>query len=307
MMFRKKQPETRRQRLAQDNQPKIASFAYTSRQSQQTDRTSRQDLAKQASKRPKRWPALFWLQRIGLLVIIIAVVILAIDALTLSSSAKIVSLRAVAGHSYLQSDQTYASAANAYLKSSIWNRNKITANTNGLSQQLLKQFPELVSASVTMPVFSRQPEVYIQAAQPALVMNTANGNYIIGNSGKAMDKLDNSAAGPAGLPYLIDQSGLNIQPRQQALPASDVQFMQVIVAEMAAKQYAVSNLTLPPASNEVDARLVGQPYYVKFNLQDDDPAGQAGTFLATIANLKKQNITPSQYVDVRIDGRAYYQ
>jgi hypothetical protein len=64
---------------------------------------------------------------------------------------------------------------------------------------------------------------------------------------------------------------------------------------------------LPPAASELDVQLNGRPYFVKFNLQSNNPRGEAGTFLATIAQLSRQNIVPGHYVDVRVDGRAYYQ
>jgi hypothetical protein len=65
-------------------------------------------------------------------------------------------------------------------------------------------------------------------------------------------------------------------------------------------------MVLPVQTNELDVNLAGQSYFVKFDLQENDPRQQAGTFLATIASLKSQNITPTKYVDVRVDGRAYY-
>jgi hypothetical protein len=91
------------------------------------------------------------------------------------------------------------------------------------------------------------------------------------------------------------------------LPAASVGFIQTVIAQLAAKQFVVSGMTLPAAASELDAQLAGQPYFVKFNLESDNPRGEVGTFLATIAQLRRQNIVPAKYVDVRVDGRAYYQ
>jgi hypothetical protein len=306
MRIRRRKEPTRRQRVVQEGSPKIANFAYTSSRQAQPERLSRQDLADQA-KISSRHPSLFWLQRIGLLVVLVAVVATAVDALSLSPSVKVVDLNQAAGRTYLQPNQVYAAAADSILKHTVWDRSKVTVDADGLSQQMLQQFPELTNVSVTMPLLAHQPIVYIQAPQPALTLNTANGTYIIGNSGKALARLTTSAAGPAELPYLIDQSGLNVKLHQQAMSTGDVEFIQAVVAQLAAKGFTVSTLTLPATSREVDAHVEGQPYFIKFNLQDNDPAGEAGTFFATIASLKKQNITPAQYVDVRVDGRAYYQ
>jgi hypothetical protein len=66
-------------------------------------------------------------------------------------------------------------------------------------------------------------------------------------------------------------------------------------------------MTLPPATSELDVRVAGQPYFIKFNLQSGDARQQAGTFLATQSHLQSQNIVPSTYIDVRVDGRSYYK
>ena len=59
------------------------------------------------------------------------------------------------------------------------------------------------------------------------------------------------------------------------------------MAQLAVKGFNVASMTLPAASQPARCGLVGQPYIVKFNLQSDKPRQQAGTFLATIAQLQK--------------------
>jgi hypothetical protein len=66
-------------------------------------------------------------------------------------------------------------------------------------------------------------------------------------------------------------------------------------------------MTLPPAASELDVQIVDQPYFIKFNLENDDPRQQVGTYIATQAYLTSQHITPAHYIDVRVDGRAYYE
>jgi hypothetical protein len=109
------------------------------------------------------------------------------------------------------------------------------------------------------------------------------------------------------LPQVVDQSGLQVKLNQQALTSADVSFIQTVVAQLAARKVTVSSLVLPASSNELDARIAGQTHFVKFNLHDNDARQQAGAYLATIAQLKRKNTPPSQYIDVRVPGRAYYQ
>ncbi len=248
----------------------------------------------------------FWLQRIGLIVFLVAVTASAVNVLSLSPVAKVLPLATNDNQSFLRPTTTYEMAADQLLRSSLWNRSKITVDTGGLSHQLLAQFPELASVSVTIPLLAHRPLVYIEPTQPALVLAASNGSFVVDTSGKALISIGSSAKSPSNLPTVIDQSGLKAQLNHQALPASNVNFIQTVVSELAYKQFTVSSMVLPPASGELDVHLAGQPYFVKFNLESDDARGQAGTFLATITSLKRQNVTPTQYVDVRVYGRAYY-
>jgi hypothetical protein len=299
----------RRQRqLADDLAPLSSSFAYSARRSEERRITGRQAERQAAPPRRSNF-GLSWLRRFGLIILLLAVVASAVNVLSLSPDVKVLPLATNSNLSILRPTAVYEAAANRQLKSSIWNRNKLTVNTAGLSRQLRGQFSELSSVSVTLPLLAHRPLVYIQPAQPALILATQqNGAFIIDVSGKALLKGPNPAGfNEPGLPVVNDQSGLSLALNKQALPAADVRFIQTVVAQLAAKQFIVSGMTLPPAASELDVQLNGRPYFVKFNLQSNNPRGEAGTFLATIAQLSRQNIVPGHYVDVRVDGRAYYQ
>lgn len=253
-------------------------------------------------------PGHSWLQRLGVFVLSIVILASAINALSLSTDTKIEFLNSTGSRSLMRPAEVYQAAATRQLGSSIWSRNKITVNTAALSRQLMAQFPELSNVNVTVPLLAHRPVVYLTTAQPVLILSTSNGAFVIGDTGKALVGGPSPASlNRSNLPVLTDQSGLRIQINRQALPVTSVGFIQVVAAQLAAKQFAVSGMTLPPAASELDVHLAGQPYLIKFNLENDQPREQVGTFLATITQLRHQNVTPSQYVDVRVPGRAYYK
>ena len=181
-------------------------------------------------------------------------------------------------------------------------------NTERINQHLTSQFPELASVSMTLPLVSHRPVVYLRAAPPAIILHASSGSYVLDTTGKA---LLSGAVPPAvsalGLPVLTDQSDLVIAVNHEALRSSDVRFIQTIEFELKAHGLLPGSLILPAASSELDVHILGQPYFIKFNLQSDDARQQVGTFLAVQSQLKGQNILPSAYVDVRVDGRAYYR
>lgn len=248
-------------------------------------------------------------QRFGHLVLLTAIVASAVNILTLSTSPKILPLSTTSDTTFLHSQATYQQAANELLASSFWNRNKITINSGQISKQMLAQFPELSTASVTLPLLAHRPIVYIEASQPALILATSSGSFVLDDQGKAL-LLSNQLPADKHLsvPVVTDQSGLSVTLNHEALSSSYVSFIQTVVAQLNAKHLAFATLTLPSEANELDVWLVGQPYFVKFNLQQSgDARQQVGTFLAVLSQLQGQGITPAHYVDVRVDGRAYYQ
>jgi hypothetical protein len=194
------------------------------------------------------------------------------------------------------------------LRGSLWNHDKLTINTGEISRQLLKQFPQLASVGVTIPLVAHRPIIYIQSDQAVIFLTNSSGAFAIDSSGKVVLVTNTPyILGLPGLPVVSDQSGLNLQLSHQVLPATSVNFIETVVGQLAAKHFTISSMTLPAAASELDVQISGQPYIAKFNLENNDPRQQAGTLLATIAQLQKQNITPSKYIDVRVDGRAYYQ
>lgn len=300
---------TGRQRLrsTEDDDTAASKFSYRNRRSEAERGTGRQ-AQREAIRAAGASASHFWLQRFGLFILLVAAVASAINILTLSSGANVQTLLTDQPSNLLGTPAVYTAAADQLLRGSIWNRNKLTIDTGQLSRKLLKQFPELSSVSVTVPLLAHRPIIYIQPAQPAVILVSSTGSFLIDTSGKALLSAANSAdLHQSNLPVISDQSGLKLQLNQQALPAIDVSFIQTVIAQLAAKHFNTASLTLPAAASELDVQVAGQPYTVKFNLQSNDARQQAGTFLATIAQLQKQGVTPAKYIDVRVDGRAYYQ
>ena len=289
-----------------ENTSKSKGSSYRARRSDEEP-----NLGRQAER--KKLPALhsgsFWLQRFGLIILLFAIVASAVNILNLSTKAEILPATNNSSTPTLFNKAAYQGAADQLLGASIWNHNKITVDTRQISRQLLVQFPELVSVSITIPLLGHQPIIYIAPAQPALIISSASsGSFVINEGGKAvLTTANNSSVGHVALPVVTDLSGLKIELGHQVLPASTVSFVQTVIAQLSAKKYTVASMTLPPAASELDVSLVGKAYTIKFNLQNDDPRQQVGTFLATITELQSQSITPAKYVDVQVDGRAYYQ
>jgi hypothetical protein len=298
-----------RQRLrpdqAESRRSVAQTFSYHTQRSDQSTNTGRK-FRKDILSPKARSVGSFWLQRFGLAILLAVGLVCLVSALTLSSNVKLEQLGSVNQNQLFHNQAAYQASANTFLHDSILNHNKLTINTDKLSQQLLAKYPELDSATVAVPLISHRPIVYISYTQPAVILHNQSGSFVLDTNGKVL-AATSAAAVDLGLPTVTDQSGLNLTLNHQVLTSGDVSFIQTVVAGLQAKQVTSSSMTLPAAANELDVAIAGKPYFVKFNLHATSAKLQIGTFLAVQQRLQGENITPAKYIDVRVDGRAYYQ
>jgi hypothetical protein len=243
------------------------------------------------------------LAQLPLWLLLAVVLICAIKLLFLGTNPKVIVLgESAATATYQQSTDAYAHAAHRLLASSITNRTKLTANVNGIAKQLEHQFPELQTVSLTLPLIGNRPVVYVQIAQPSAVLQAPQGNFALNRTGIVLAHLKSL---PAHVPVITDQSAQTPQVGKQYLPGSTIDFIQTVAYQFAAAKLPISAYVLPAGSPyELDVRLEGQPYAIKYNLQAD-ALTQSGAAIATIQQLGAT--PPASYLDVRVPGRVYYK
>ncbi len=302
----KKLVKTGRQRpLPEAKASSPSPYSYSSRRSEDAVNVGRGETPKQKITRN----ATSGKRKAVLIISLIILALIAIKLLSLSSTPVIKIAGSTSNNALINknSASVYANAASKYLSGSILNSNKITLDSEGLVSYLSNKFPELSSVRVSLPFLANQLLVYVIPSQPAIILIESSSSYAIDQTGRAILSASSPQALGLSLPVVTDHSGLNVALGKKAITSNDVYFIEEVVGQLQVKGFKATNMSLPANSDELDVGVVGQPFYIKFNLYNNDPRQQAGTFLAVINKLKSENITPSKYVDVRVDGRAYYQ
>lgn len=312
MVFGRKKDQTRRAR--QPNLPAGAGaqpvFSYHAR----TPRPETADGTRRANKllwlspskpsprpQPRTWP-----RRTVTLVVGVLAVVLLVNSLFLGRNPEIVAADLAPGQqALLQDTEEYRVAAREILASSLANTNKITLDTAKVSAAMISKFPELATVAIELPAVGRNPIFHIKPASPALLLKSGGETFVIDGTGRAVASATTRVA-KMNLPVAEDQSGLPLAVGDPALPGDDISFIQEVLGQLKAKQIAVAGLVLPRGTSELDIRLEGQPYLVKFNLRGDARA-EVGAFLATKQHLEREHKTPSAYIDVRVDNKVYYR
>lgn len=296
-----------RQRPSRHATERPAAFSYYSRRSDELQATGRQ-IARTETAEQARAVSRYWRQRFGLATLLITSLICLIYISTLSTQPRVTVVAPSTGPAVLQDQEIYAAAASKVLASSVLNRNKITVSTAGLADSLSQQFPEIETVHIGLPLLTHRVTITITNAQPVMILATGNGSYALDAGGTALLTGSQLASlSSLNLPLVTDDSSVKVALRRQALTSDSVNFILTVVAQLQARQLAIETLTLPAGTSQLYVRLKGQPYFIKFNLASNSSRQQVGTLLAVYDNLQSKQITPGEYIDVRVDGRAYYR
>lgn len=305
MMFRKKKTQAAVGRGKPNAQPSKnqAVFSYYQNRDSEPDSTrgrGREPLLTRLGQRLRHLPTMI---AVGLIVVSV------LFALSLSGtpSVKVVNDQQRVAASFLRPVSEYQAVATKLLHQSVLTRNKLTLDTADIERDLQEQFPEITNVAVVLPLISRTPVAYVQVAEPVLRLESGTQAFVIDEKGRAL--INVAQAGDLKGLNLIpvrDAAQLAIQPGSQVLTGAEVRFMISVRDQLAQKGQKVSRMELPAQAGELNVFIEGKPYYIKFTTTGD-PLQQAGTYLALHDYLAGKKITPSQYVDVRVEERAYYK
>lgn len=246
-----------------------------------------------------------WLNRVCVLVLLLAIGWGLTRLLIISPNPEILPFDQSSA-ALLRDAPVYQQAARK-LFSSVLNRTKLTANTVAIGLRLKQEFPELAVVSVRLPLIGSRPQIYIKPAVSVIALTADNGeSYVVDQTGHVVRRI--TASEVAGLPLTNVKDGDTItRLGQQALSVQTVAFIQELIFQLSYKHLTVSYFVLPAGKSELDMYLHSANYFVKFNVADYTPDQQVGTLFAIVHDLQGKGITPSQYIDVRVEGRAYYQ
>lgn len=204
--------------------------------------------------------------------------------------------------------EAYEEGVQNIWKQSLFNRTKLTVSTDEISQKTQAEFHELADVSIQLPLLGQRPTVVLTPARPALLLISGNGSYYVSGEGKVMSATSEVSKNELGnIPSVRDESGIQAQLGKSVLSTPETAFLEKLFKHLDSANLEVLSVTLPKnAARQADVWLTGRKYYVKFSL-DSDPRQAVGTYLALENMLKVEGIIPSEYIDVRVEEKAFYK
>lgn len=217
----------------------------------------------------------------------------------------------LSGHAkVLASDLSYHSladykASTARYLEHVRNRNKVTFDDKAISEALRRDYPEIDTVKVELPVFSSTPVVRLNIAAPSFFIRENSVDYIVDSNGRLVAPKSRYPQ-VKNLPLLIDESGYQARPGLPVIGKPGVEFIKRLISQCRKNHVDIKSMSLPATPEELDLRTADKPYFVKFYLSGDADI-QIGQFLAARAQFVRKNIQPTAYLDVRVSGKVFYK
>lgn len=202
------------------------------------------------------------------------------------------------------STNVYEQAIQDYLNGRPFERNRKTINTNALAVYLQENgFPETLAAQIDQsPAGFGSSTVKLTMRQPLVSWKTGASRLYVDGTGAAFTR--NYFAEPTV--EVIDETGIQTVNNQVLASDRFLGFIGRMVGRLQDQGLQVTRVVLPEnTTRQLLLSIEGLAYPVKVNV--DRPAGgQAEDIARTVRHLTSRGITPA-YVDVRVEGRAYYK
>lgn len=180
-----------------------------------------------------------------------------------------------------------------------WFASYFTVGGLKLNRTLAEQEPRIKTAMVKK-TFPSTITVTIVEREPGVVWVSAGENWEVDIEGVIIG----AAGSNKPMATVIDTANIPVKPGDRVAPSRFVQFTQDIADQLPGKTgLKIENFQVPESTSEVYVKT-NKGYNIKFDTTRS-AADQLSDLALVLKNLNGKN--PSQYIDLRVAGRAYYQ
>jgi cell division septal protein FtsQ len=144
--------------------------------------------------------------------------------------------------------------------------------------------------------------VAITEREPGINWKSGGHLYLLDNDGKV---IGDSHGEYTRLTVVSDSANLPVKVGDRVAPSSFVTFCSQLSALLEQSGIVVTNLQVPATTTEVYA-TAAKGYTIKFDTTRP-PAGEVQDLQSVLAELSALHKTPTQYIDLRIEHKAYYK
>lgn len=240
-------------------------------------------------------------RRIMRILVVVGVVIVVLSFLLMNYVAAI-------GVKYPQPGRTpqttrYQQSIEQYFAKRPLERFSFAINHRQFANDMQTTHPELLSVDIDKNWYGGQVAFVLQFRKPLLVWATGGHRFYVDSNGVAFE-YDHFGGKYVSV---SDQSG--ISPEEAGGTVASNRFInflgKMVGAVNAGGRGIVTEIIIPASTRQVDLRVEGRGYPIKTHT-DRDPLKQAEDVLNALKWMDEKKVTP-QYIDVRVEGKAYFK
>ncbi len=198
--------------------------------------------------------------------------------------------------------QDLQTETNKYIRSLFTGNNWLFINSGDLKRQLQKTFTGQESI-IVKKTFPNKILVKTDDQKSAIVWKTGSRRYIVSINGRVMSELSNQNTNE--MPIINDGSNIPANVGDKIVTRDFVDFTLKLNDYFSANKIAVESYSIAETTSELNVK-VADGYTIKFNTSDS-PDSQVRALGAALALIKSQNKKPTEYLDLRVTGRAFYK
>jgi cell division septal protein FtsQ len=207
----------------------------------------------------------------------------------------------IQGNTSLTTKQVTA-MVQAELKKSLGRQNLTSLDTAGLEKALLTDNYQLKSVDIVRN-WPHGLTVNVSERQPSLIWKTGDQAYLLDADGSIISPV--SLAGTK-LPVITDSTNLPVKVGDKVVPPRFVTFCAQLVQAMSQTTgVGITGMTVPDTTTEVYV-TTNKGYVVKFDTTRSAEEGLA-QMQRVLTELQRQGKNPAEYIDLRIENKAYYK
>lgn len=199
--------------------------------------------------------------------------------------------------------QSLEKEVNNYLNSRLLAKNWLFLNQSDLKSYLQKTFTGQETITVTKK-FPNGLSVATDEQKPGLIWKTGSRTYILSSGGRVISEQQKSDSS-SGLPTVTDTTNLPVETGSNVSGRDFVNYVRKIQEFMTSSKIAIEKMYVLDTTSELYVKTQAG-YDIKFStLQSLESAIRS--LKATLDLLTQQNKKPASYIDLRVEGRAFYK
>lgn len=186
------------------------------------------------------------------------------------------------------------------IEQQLLGNNLVTISSGRLEKSVTDQIPEIKDIALTRN-WPGHLIVAVVEREPSLAWQSGGQLYLLDRDGTVIREL----SGQAKVSVVVDTTNLPVEIGTRVVPERFVKFTLDTVRELKSVGGGIRQISVVDTTSELNVGLE-DGYLVRF-----DTTREAGEQLRSLnlvlAELKKQGKKPAEYVDLRVEGKAYYK